>query len=75
MVVEGRQGRSQADPHPFSTLKVQRGSGTLNETLKLGAVHPRMKMQLLVLVCRALLPQVHPLEVTALFYKNPKTAK
>lgn len=68
VVMEGRQVRSLADPHAFSTLKVQRGTGTLNETLRLSAVHPRMAMHLAVLVCRALLPQVHSFNVTALFY-------
>lgn len=67
---EGRLGL--ADPHTFSTLKVQRGPGTLNETLRLGAVHSRMEMQLPVLVYGALLPQVHPFEVTAL---SPKATK
>lgn len=67
-LVQGRQVRLLAHPHVFSTLKVQRATGTLNETLQLGAVHPRMEMQLPVLVYGALLPQVHPFEVTALVY-------
>lgn len=60
--VEARQVRSLADPHMVSTLNVQGGIGTLNKTLALGAVHPRMEMQLPVLFYGPLLPQVHPFD-------------
>lgn len=38
------QVRSLADPYVVSALKLQRGTETLNETLKVGAVHPRMEI-------------------------------